>query len=296
MITSASCCGKTLVLRDESEPNIFPIDSASIVIGDPGSGKSTFLVGIANSIIGSACGQNEVKLHYSDSEEKGRADWVACYFNPSRFDMLSAPNIVNGADTLGQYDHTTLVADYPELLEMFGLDVSSGSREMNNSKRNLLDIACHIELTLKNASGNKLLVLLDNAECGMHPRWQRNFINFVVTLLKDCKKLHKLKLVQLVIASDSAFVIGDFPSKYACLLRKEYWRGNAKVENFSTFAASLQDIMNVPLSVSTIPQFATNTINKTIDELKKGKCSNHDDFVISIIGDPIIKRSVIAMK
>ena len=83
MITSASCCGKTLVLRDESEPNIFPIDSASIVIGDPGSGKSTFLAGIANSIIGSVCGQNEVKLHYSESEEKGRADWVVSYFNPS---------------------------------------------------------------------------------------------------------------------------------------------------------------------------------------------------------------------
>lgn len=296
MITSASCCGKTLVLRDESEPNIFPIDSASILIGDPGSGKSTFLAGIANSIIGSGTGQNEVKIQYSEGEEAGQADWVVSYFNPSRFDMLSMPNIVNGADTLGQHDHTTLVADYSELLKAFSLDASLGGRQMSNSGKTLLDIACHIEWKLKKASGNKLLVLLDNAECGMHPRWQRNFINFVVTFLKDCKNLHKLNLVQLVVASDSAFVIGDFPSKYACLLRNEYWLGNGEAENFSTFAASLQHIVNVPLSVPTIPQFATNTINKTIKELREGKCSKHDEFVISIIGDPVIKRSVIAMK
>ncbi|MNJ70339.1 hypothetical protein D3C77_667890 [compost metagenome] len=62
-----------------------------------------------------------------------------------------------------------------------------------------------------------------------------------------------------------------------------------------SFAAPLYAILNLAFDASTIGEFATRRINATIKNLKAGRLTERDQYLISIVDDPIIKRELKAM-
>ncbi|MCG3694450.1 AAA family ATPase [Aliarcobacter butzleri] len=55
--------------------------------------------------------------------------------------------------------------------------------------------------------GENRLILLDEPDNTLHPNWQKEYINLLVTLLKDKKYIH------IIITSHSPFLISDLPKE-----------------------------------------------------------------------------------
>ncbi|MEV9525160.1 AAA family ATPase [Aliarcobacter butzleri] len=62
--------------------------------------------------------------------------------------------------------------------------------------------------------GENRLILLDEPDNTLHPNWQKEYINLLVTLLKDKKYIH------IIITSHSPFLISDLPKENVIFLEK----------------------------------------------------------------------------
>jgi len=92
---------------------------------------------------------------------------------------------------------------------------------------------------LPNGNYNNILILLDEADLGLHPKWQREYLyNIVETLKQFSSKLN----YQVICTSHSPFIVSDLPKNNILFLN------DGKVDNLKdnehTFGENIHTLLN----------------------------------------------------
>ncbi|MDG5855367.1 hypothetical protein [Clostridium beijerinckii] len=138
------------------------------------------------------------------------------------------------------------------------------------------------------------ILILDEAEAFYHPEWQRTFIYDLISFLEFEKKA--FNSIQVIISSNSPFLISDLPSENLVFLDKDKKKGKA----ISGFGQNIHSLLSDTFFMtSTIGEFAKTKINEILKTLNKESVQylkdNKDDIErkINIIGEPLIRNKLL---
>jgi predicted ATPase len=146
-----------------------------------------------------------------------------------------------------------------------------------------------------------IYLLLDEAELGFHPSWQRKFISSLTTFLS---KLTDTK-IQVILTSHSPFVLSDLPKNNIIFLQKsvtgftEVLKSDTKSE---TFAANIHELFSDSffMGEGLIGEFALQFINSLLIELTKRDAPSVGvkallESKIGMIGEPLVRARLLEM-
>ena len=168
--------------------------------------------------------------------------------------------------------------------------------DLSYGEQNLFGQLLNIYFYLTNKDDN-FIFLFDEPEISLHPAWQKQYINEVITLFKNMKsKSH------FMFTSHSPFLLSDIPKQNIIFLDKDE-KGNCKVvdglkEKKQTFGANIHTLLSDSFFMEDglMGEFAKSKIDRAIKLLNQ-KYLNEDDLkyceqIISIIGEPIVKNQL----
>lgn len=156
--------------------------------------------------------------------------------------------------------------------------LSSGHKYMLNSFATMHD-------KLNTVKDDNILLLLDEIEVFLHPNWQKNFLNLLITFLKV---KYKSKKFHIILATHSPFILSDIPKNNIVFL------GDKEVET-ETFGANIHTLLKDGFFMQNglMGAYAKDKIENVVNFLKNKK-SNIQTYeeasaIISIIGEPILR-------
>jgi len=123
-----------------------------------------------------------------------------------------------------------------------------------------------------NGSYENLLIILDEADLGLHPKWQRQYLFNIIETLKEEKKLN----YQIICTSHSPFIISDLPKENILFLDKGHVT-NLK-EHEHTFGENIHTLLNDSFFMKKdmmMGQIAENTIRKEFEFFEEIFQQNH---------------------
>lgn len=143
-----------------------------------------------------------------------------------------------------------------------------------------------------------LCLFLDEPEIFAHPEWQRKFI---MSLRLGLHTLFPKKNIQVFITSHSPYLISDIPKEDVFFMErigeKTFFKEPNGLEN--TFAANIHALAkNGFFMTSTIGEFAKSKIEEVIEIINTRKYQENKeycDYIISIVGEPLIKNKLLSM-
>ncbi|WEZ70311.1 AAA family ATPase [Bacillus altitudinis] len=160
--------------------------------------------------------------------------------------------------------------------------------------------ALHYGLSLDyNTNKDKAIILLDEPDSFMHPEWSRLLINELTSFLNRLENGYRN--YHLIITTHSPFIISDLPKENIIALEKDISTGLCQqISIEDSFASNIHTLLARDFFMtSTIGEFAKYKINKTISLLNKGHLTPNEkeetDYIISIIGEPLIKNKLKVM-
>lgn len=172
--------------------------------------------------------------------------------------------------------------------------LSSGEQELLNLLSRLYYAVVIAPTKFDNLRSPSLL-LLDEAEIGFHPEWQRQYVNQL------CKFIRLLLVpaghnFQIVLTSHSPIILSDIPKCCTTFLKED--RGfvvNNSEEQVETFAENIFNLYRRSFFMEDglIGEFASNKIEELkarIEQCHSCKEMNIIKTDINIIGDAFIKR------
>jgi predicted ATPase len=147
-------------------------------------------------------------------------------------------------------------------------------------------------VNLINYNKKEFIFVLDEPDNTLHPNWQKNFINKIIEIIERLgKKVH------LIITSHSPFLLSDLPKENIIFLEK-----GKQVYPFEdgkqTFGANIHTLLSHGFFMKDglMGEFAKEKIDSAIKYLNKTKLNDKEisycENIISIIGEPIIKRQL----
>lgn len=169
------------------------------------------------------------------------------------------------------------------LFEINWLGISSGHRPY-------LNIFSSIFHELKNTRTPNLLLCIDEGDLYLHPKWQIEFFDKLVTVLP---KIYNGK-VQIVLTSHSPFLLSDLPKQCITII------DNAKIIDGvtlkrNTLGGNLYNLYSEPffLGNKRTSDFAYKKIKSAIDIIERGNLKQKEREAIlklnSLIGDEVIE-------
>ncbi|RFU67477.1 hypothetical protein D0469_14580 [Peribacillus saganii] len=158
--------------------------------------------------------------------------------------------------------------------------------------------ALHYALSLEyNETKDKAIILLDEPDNFMHPEWSRLLINELCSFLNRLDNGYQT--YQVIVTTHSPFIISDLPKENVIALEKDLSTGKCiQVPIVESFAANIHTLLAEDFFMkSTIGEFAKYKINRTISLLKNPNDLSLNekeeiDYIISIIGEPLIKHKL----
>lgn len=129
-----------------------------------------------------------------------------------------------------------------------------------------------------NLENKSFIILIDEVELHLHPKWQINFIEYMNNFFKPNNKNMKF---QFIIATHSPFILSDISEEQIIYINEE-----DKVENeFNTFGANIYDIFEKGFFLeNSIGLCSQNFIKKISDEFHYFKAlndaKNYNDFFL----------------
>ncbi|WP_052342740.1 AAA family ATPase [Bacillus sp. EB01] len=181
--------------------------------------------------------------------------------------------------------------------------LSYGWRDLSSGEKALLNIYSRFYSVKKQIIEDNIIVLIDEGEIYLHPEWQRRL---VYNLIQFLTSLFKNKNIQIIITSNSPFIISDLPSSSIIFLKRT--EDSSKIisgleEQHHTFAANIHNLLSHSFFMGDglIGDFAKYKINKIIDLLMNSKAAEiyryKEDIekTINIIGEPIIKNKLLSI-
>ncbi|MBE0662292.1 MAG: AAA family ATPase [Bacteroidales bacterium] len=211
-----------------------------------------------------------------------------------------------------------IITNYEAYLKSFDLiDTQYGFleidwRDLSSGEKAFLDLFSRLYYTKELVSKQykyetqkvfeTVYLLLDEAEIGFHPEWQRKYIyylnEFLNYLFSDGTYFQDTK-IQLFIATHSPFVVSDLPKSNLIFLKKTQ-EAIFNVHNFDmqeTFGANIHTLFSDAffLQQGLIGEFAKIKIFELMNEIKQ---LNDPDVAsvenyklrIGIIGEPMIRQ------
>jgi hypothetical protein len=137
--------------------------------------------------------------------------------------------------------------------------------------------------------GKPTLLLLDEAEIGFHPEWQRKYVKMLLDFLKAIAVISSDDY-QIVITSHSPILLSDIPSCCCNFLKKEKEGTiNKRGELGETFASNVFDQYRNSffLEKGLIGCFAMDWLDNLNKRVKDGGRVSHDE--LELIGDERLK-------
>lgn len=177
-------------------------------------------------------------------------------------------------------------------------------RDLSSGEKAYLNIFSRFFSCVNRVKNENVYVLIDEGELYLHPQWQKNFIEILITFLNQ---LFENKKIRIILTSNSHFIVSDLPSSNVIFLKKDT-QGKIKIlngleENHQTFASNIYDLLTYSFFLENgfMGGFAKRKINALIEMLitqpieilreKKRDIEN----TIKIVGDPVIKSKLISM-
>jgi predicted ATPase len=168
-------------------------------------------------------------------------------------------------------------------------DLSSGEKQIFGQLLNIYFYS--IEHT------NNQLYFLDEPDNMLHPNWQKAYVKELLTLLKNTQINY-----HILLASHSPFILSDLPKENVIFLEKDEKTGNCmnatdKVD-INPFGANIHTLLSHGFFMKDglMGEFAKDKIDRAIKYLNQTKLSvdelSYCENIISIIGEPIIKREL----
>lgn len=168
--------------------------------------------------------------------------------------------------------------------------------EMNNSKLSdgqmqYLKLFSLIITSVMDLDNKNNILILDEIELFMHPNWKKQFINYLIRILKTNypnKKFH------IIFTTHSPFLLSDLPKENIIFLKK----GKQVYLDIETFGANIHTLLSHGFFMDNglMGEFAKEQINRAIILLNKSKLNEEDakfcENIISITGEPILKRQM----
>jgi predicted ATPase len=177
--------------------------------------------------------------------------------------------------------------------------ISFDWRNFSSGEKSFLDLFARLfdaKKQLKNPS-DTVLLLLDEAEIGFHPEWQKRFVSSLVIFLNAVFTGYSL---QVIIATHSPLVLSDFPSERVHLFKRE---GELVVRgmSFGTFAQNIPELLARDFFIDTtlIGNFSKLYIDNILEAIHNMDGSIPDTSLQDIVGrigkidEPVIKKLLI---
>jgi predicted ATPase len=146
----------------------------------------------------------------------------------------------------------------------------------------------------------EVVILIDEGETSFHPQWQKEFLYNLCNSLPELLNVNKL---QLVLASNSPFLISDLPKSNIIFVEKVGRKTKVVDRKISSFSANIHDLLAFDFFLDVpVGKFAKEKIEAIIAWLGSDqKLDNLGGYpenilkVIHIIDDPIIRNKLLQM-
>jgi predicted ATPase len=139
------------------------------------------------------------------------------------------------------------------------------------------------------------VLLIDEIEAFLHPDWCRNLVDLMTSFIYR----FNVQQIQIIFSTHSPYILSDLPRTCITKLHRKTIHEPIKVfkDEKETFAANINDLLiDTFFMESTMGEFARKKINDVLERLNSDIIDERDfpeiEFVISIIGDPVIKKIV----
>lgn len=217
-------------------------------------------------------------------------------------------------DFTGRYEYEAnnnmlcMRLDNQEILEFIYefKDLNSETIELDVNRNDIssghsayLDMCARINLARKSGeirNKENVILLIDEGDIYLHPEKQLAYLN---NLLKLLQILYVDKKVQVIITSNSPFIVSDVQTSNILYLENVDGKINiAKSSISNTFASNINTLLLDSFFIQNglIGQFAFEKINRILKEICDGNISDENfkyiKDVIGIIGEPIIRRKL----
>lgn len=168
-------------------------------------------------------------------------------------------------------------------------------KNLSEGQMNFLDIFSKIFDVISKTDKDKLsIILLDEPDRSFHPEWSRRFFDFICREIQEYKNIN----IQLVVATHSPFIVSDLPKGNIVFLKNE--NGQCTINHGNefkqTFGANVHTLLTKSFFMdNTIGEYANRKIKNVIEELSEetnNMTKEEIKFIISSIGEPIIKRKL----
>ena len=136
---------------------------------------------------------------------------------------------------------------------------------------------------------NHVLVLIDEGDAYLHLAWQRRYISLLNKFMAAAKKKFDVDVLQLVVATHSPVITGDFPTCMVTNLDKEQGLG-------ATFATPLEDIVFKAFDSVALGEFAAEKINQLHARITDHALLPQDQLLLDSIGDAGIKNALLRVR
>ena len=169
--------------------------------------------------------------------------------------------------------------------------LSSGEKMLLNFILNMMNQVQNIE---KQGDTYKTInFFLDEVEFGLHPDWQKRFVEVLFFALKNCSKK-----INLIFATHSPFILSDIPKENVIFLEN----GKQVDPNIETFGANIHTLLSHGFFMKDglMGEFAKSKISKILNFLN-GKCKFIDTPLekikptIQIIGEDFLREKLLKM-
>lgn len=172
---------------------------------------------------------------------------------------------------------------------------SSGEEELLNLFSLIYDAVEVQPIKYSNQKPPRLLIL-DEAEIGFHPEWQRSYIKTLLSFIASLKA-HAGYDIQIIITTHSPILLSDIPSCCCNFLERKEDGSTYNVRNTQpqTFATNVFELYRNSffLHKGLIGQFAEDKLKKLESKCKSG----NDDVAeeINLIGDRRLQQYFISL-
>jgi hypothetical protein len=135
------------------------------------------------------------------------------------------------------------------------------------------------------------LLILDEAEIGFHPEWQRKYVKTLLDFI-HCLKVKAGHDFQIIISSHSPLLLSDIPVACSNFLQKKgYGTINTKLEQKETFASNVFELYRNAffLENGLVGAFAQEKVKDWLRRAKDEKDMTVFDE-IAIVGDERLRK------
>lgn len=169
--------------------------------------------------------------------------------------------------------------------------LSSGEQEMLNL---LSRLYYGIAIRTKHDSTSKTptLILLDEAEIGFHPEWQRKYINLLIQFLTNPVIVDPDYVCQLVITSHSPIILSDLPMNCVTILEKDDKKNTVvKTDESQTFGENVFNLYRraFVMKEGLVGAFASRKIKSLFERIRGGETGKDVLKELLLIGDDRIR-------